>query len=120
MDIRTPFIILIYISDLLFPLWWIVLMVFCMKKGLAAWKAWGLASSFCVAQAYLVAKYIGWNLGGYFLILITSTFYVLSDKLQNREHIYYAELDVWFWIVPSIILIVIPMVGLFLTSRVRK
>jgi hypothetical protein len=106
-----------FISDLLFPMWWIVLMVVCMRKGLSSWKAWGIASTFCLTQAYLVAKFIGWNFGGYFLFFIASMPFLLLSEVAKRESIYNSQSEFWFWIIPPVVLIVIPMLILFFISK---
>jgi len=111
--IKTIFII----SDLLFPVWWIVLMIVLVKKGFSSWKAWGIASTFCVVQAYLVAKFIGWNLGGYFLALISSIPSLLFGGTKAKDT---TQPDVWFWILPPLLLIAIPMFVLYLISKTKE
>jgi hypothetical protein len=113
--IRTIFLI----SDLLFPVWWIVLMIVLVKKGVSSWKAWGIASTFCVAQAYLVAKFIGWNLGGYFLAFISSIPSLLFGGAKAKGSALDALLNMWFWILPPLLLIAIPMLALYLVSRTK-
>ncbi len=106
------------ISDLLFPVWWIALMIILVKKGFSSWKAWGVASTFCVAQAYLVAKFIGWNLGGYFLAFISSipSFLFGGEKPDGSSG---SQPDVWFWVLPPLLLIVLPMLLLYLIARAK-
>ena len=108
--IRTIFLI----SDLLFPVWWIVLMIVLVKKGVSSWKAWGIASTFCVAQAYLVAKFIGWNLGGYFLAFISSIPSLLFGGTRAKGT---TQPDVWFWILPPLLSISIQMIVLYFFSK---
>lgn len=105
-----------FISDLLFPVWWVILMVILMRRGFRSWKAWGIASTFCVAQAYLVAKYIGWNLGGYFLFLIASIPALILGEIP-KEQSFTNQSELSFWLLPPLILIVIPMIILYFTSK---
>lgn len=101
------------ISDLLFPLWLIVLMIILKKYGVSTWKAWGLASTFCLVQAYLVAKVIGWNLGGYLIVFVSSVPEMILGKGKIPEGI----ANALFWIIPPIALIVIPSLILYLLSK---
>jgi hypothetical protein len=112
--IRTIFVV----SDLLFPVWWIALMIILVKKGFSSWKAWGIASTFCVAQAYLVAKFIGWNLGGYFLAFISFIPSFLSGGVKGTGPSS-SQPDVWFWVLPPLLLIVVPMLVLYLVARAK-
>jgi len=100
-------------SDLLFPLWLIVLMIIQRKYGVTTWKAWGLASTFCLAQAYFVGKVIGWNLGGYLTVFISSIPEMILGRGKIPEGVAYAI----FWIIPPIALIVIPSLILYLFSK---
>jgi hypothetical protein len=108
-----------YISDLLFPVWWIVLMIICMKKGLSSWKAWGIASTFCLTQAYFVAKYIGWNVGAYFLLFVASMPSLLFKKVTIKELTVNSLSNTSFWVIPPVVLIFMPMLILFLISKYR-
>jgi hypothetical protein len=104
------------VSDALFPICWLLLMILLKKKGFSNWKAWGLASSFCLTQAYLVAKFIGWNVGGYFLFFIASIpSFFLGDALQKDN----ALNDLIFWVFPPIGLIIIPMGFFYLFSKTK-
>jgi hypothetical protein len=112
--IRTIFLI----SDLLSPVWWIALMIILVRKGFDGWKAWGIASTFCVVQAYLVAKFIGWNLGGYFLAFISS----IPSFLFGRERpggSSGSQPDIWFWVLPPLLLIAVPMLVLYVVSKAK-
>jgi hypothetical protein len=108
-------ILLIFlISDLLFPIWWIIIMLYLMKKKrLKAWQAWGIAATLCVTQAYLVAKLIGWNLGGYLIILIASIPSIIFGESQQ-------ETNYWFWLLPPVVLILIPSLLLYLIGKYRN
>jgi len=115
--IRTIYIIFI-ISDLLFPVWLIALLIVFLKKGFSSWKAWGIASTFCVVQTYLVAKFVGGNLGAYFFIFISN----LPSFLMGEPRGKYSTLtrvELWFWILPPLFLIVIPMMVLYLIKKSR-
>jgi len=107
---------LFIISDLLSPLWWFLIMRYTMKRGLAAWHAWGIASSICVAQAYLVTKLIGWNLGGYAIVFIAAIPSILSGTPYNSG----GDLGYWFWVLPPMVLIALPAILLYLISKYRK
>jgi hypothetical protein len=103
----------LYISDLLGPLWLALIFIFLIKKGVSKWKAWGIASTFCLAQAYIVAKTVGWNLGGYFIVITSSIPSIIFGKQVITE-----ELNSYmFWIIPPITLIVIPSIGFLIVSK---
>lgn len=77
-------------------------MIVLMRKGLNAWKAWGIASSFCVLQAYLVAKFVGYNLGGYLLIFISIIPSFIYDKITKTGPVYQDGVDFRFWVLPHL------------------
>lgn len=101
------------ISDLLFPLWLIILMIVLKRAGLSTWKAWGLASTFCLAQAYLVAKIIGWNLGGYLIAFVSS----IPDMIFGKGKIPEGVASALFWIIPPIVFIVFPSLILYFLAK---
>jgi hypothetical protein len=115
--IRTIYLIFI-ISDLLFPVWLIALMFLFIRNGLSSWKAWGIASTFCVTQTYLVAKFVGGNLGAYFFILLANIPSFLIGEPRGK----YSTLtqpSLWLWIMPPLLIIVIPMLILYLTQKYK-
>jgi hypothetical protein len=116
----TTIALIFFISDLLFPVWWIALMIVLMRKGLNAWKAWGIASSFCLSQAYLVAKFIGYSLGLYFLVIIYLSPYLIYDWITKTGPVYRDKVDFWFWVLPPFILIIIPMMILYFVSKKKS
>lgn len=101
------------ISDLLFPLWLIILIIILKKNGVSIWKAWGISSTFCLAQAYIVAKTVGWNLGGYLIIFISS----IPTMLFGKEKISEDVTSVLFWIMPPLVFVILPMLVLYLLSK---
>lgn len=103
----------LFISDLLFPLWLIAFMIVLKKKGVKTWKAWGISSTFCTIQAYIVAKTTGWNLGGYLVILVASLPSIIlgNDKVPDNVT------SVLFWIMPPLVFVIIPMLVLYLLSK---
>ncbi len=103
------------ISDFLFPIWLVVLIVILKRRGISIWKAWGIASTFCLVQAYVVAKIIGWNLGGYLIILVSS----LPSIVFGKEVISDAVTERLTWIIPPLVFIIIPMTILFLKNRYK-
>lgn len=105
--------LILFVSDLLFPLWLLILMRVLKKRGLPAWKAWSISSTFCIVQAYIVAKTTGWNLGGYLIILAASvpSFLLGDDKVSS------AVTAVLFWIIPPIAFILLPTLILYLLSK---
>ena len=107
---------LFIIIDLLSPLWWFLIMRYSMKRGLAAWQAWCIASTLCVTQAYLVAKLIGWNLGGYVIVFIAA----IPSMLSGEPYRLGGDLGYWFWLLPPIVLIVFPALLLYVISKYRK
>lgn len=102
-----------FISDLLFPLWLIILMIILKKYGVSTWKAWGLASTFCLAQAYLVAKVIGWNLGGYLIVLVSAVPEMILGKDKIPENV----ASVLFWVIPPFVFVILPSLILHLLSK---
>jgi hypothetical protein len=105
--------IILFASDLLFPLWLVILMILLKKQGVKTWKAWGISSTLCIIQAYIVAKTIGWNLGGYLIIFIASVPCMLfgNDRVSNDMT---AAL---FWIIPPVVFIVFPSLILYFLSK---
>jgi hypothetical protein len=85
-----------------------------MKRGLAAWQAWCIASGLCVAQAYLVAKLIGWNLGGYVIASIAA----IPSILPGESHKSGGDLGYWF--LPPMVLIVLPALLLYVITKYRN
>jgi hypothetical protein len=81
------------------------------KRGYKAWQSWGIASTLCVIQAYVVAKFMGWNLGGYIIILIAMIPSLLSGQSYQQTN---GELGYWFWLLPPVVLILIPSLLLYL------
>jgi hypothetical protein len=104
---------ILYISDLLFPLWWFLIMRFSMKRGLKAWQAWGIASTFCIVQADLVAKLIGWNLGAYTFGLVALAPELLFGHLEQ------ATFEYLYWILPPLVLTLLPMLLLYAVEKYR-
>jgi hypothetical protein len=88
-------------------------MIILKRKDISTWKAWGIASTFCLVQAYLVAKIIGSNLGGYFIVLLA----VIPSIIFGKEIISDAVTAYLFWIIPPLVFIVIPMSILFLIQK---
>jgi hypothetical protein len=107
---------LFIISDLLSPLWWFLIMRYSMKRGLAAWQAYGIASTFCVVQAYLIAKFIGWNLSGYIIVFIAAIPSILAGDPYKSG----GDLSYWFWVLPPLVLIVIPVLMLYFFGKYRN
>ena len=105
--------IILFASDLLFPLWLVIIMILLKKQGLQTWKAWGISSTFCIIQAYVVAKTIGWNLGGYIIILIAS----VPSMLLGTDRVSNDMTATLFWIIPPIVLTVFPSLILYLLSK---
>jgi hypothetical protein len=105
--------IIFYISDLLFPLWIIGLMILLRRIGMKTWKAWGLASSFCLAQAYLVAKIIGWNLGGYLIVIVSS----VPEMILGKDKIPEGVANALIWVVPPMVFILFPSLILYLLAK---
>ena len=102
-------------SDLVAPLWMVIIMGYLMDRGLSAWKAWIIASTFCVVQAYVVAKVIGWNIGGYVITFIAAIPSMLSGKPYNVNN----DFDYWFWVLPPLALVVIPALLIYINSKYR-
>ena len=103
----------VLISDLLFPAWLIIIMIVLKKSGLSTWKAWGLASTFCLAQAYLVAKLIGYNLGGYLIIFVSS----VPTMLFGKDRVPESLVPILFWVIPPVIFVLLPSSILYLLSK---
>src|SRR5512144_779376 len=110
--IMTTFFI---ISDLLSPLWCFLIMRYSIKRGLTVWQAWFIASILCVVQAYLVAKLVGWNLGGYVIVFIAA----IPSMLSGEPYKSGGDLGYWFWVLPPLLLVVIPTLLLYFIRRQR-
>jgi hypothetical protein len=110
-----------YIFAHLFPLWWILIMVICIKNGMKGWSSWLIASSFCLALTYFVTYTAGPNLGSYFIIIVGLWPSILAEKLNlSNELINLLNNEfMQFNILPSILLIIIPTFLLF-TFRKKK
>lgn len=107
--IKTVFLI----SDLLFPLWLVVLMIILKKNGVSTWKAWGISSSFCLAQAYLVLRIVGWNMGAYFMAFIAA----IPELIFGKEKVPDSVTSLLFWIMPPLVFVLIPTLVLYLLSK---
>jgi hypothetical protein len=107
------------IIELTFPIWGIIVTMLLSKRGIIYWKAWGIVSSLFVVEVYLVGTYIGYNLGTYFFIFLSAIPDILYVKATRASYVYRSELDVWFWILPPLILLIIPMMLLFVLSKIR-
>ena len=108
------------IIELTFPVWGIMLTMFLSKRGVSYWKAWGIVSSSFVVEVYLVGTYIGYNLGTYLFIFLSSIPDIIYEKATRTGPIYRSEVDVWFWTLPPLVLIAFPMMFLFVLSKERK
>lgn len=113
---RMPFLI----SDMLFPVWLIVIMVVLIRKGMKAWEAWGIASGFVLAQGYIVAKTIGWNLSFYAIVYVgfipsrvLTLFGAPPDNILSKD-IYI------MWVFPILIIIILPIIILYLLSKLKR
>jgi hypothetical protein len=113
-----------FISDLFFPVWLIGIIVILKKKGWESWKAWCIASTFCLLQAYFVAKFIGWNLGAYSLIwagsLASSLFYDLPPSTSITSYLTPFQLWLEFWVAPPVIIVIIPTLVIYIVSKIIK
>jgi hypothetical protein len=87
-----------------------------MRRGLAAWQAWLIASTLCLTQAYLVAKFIGWNFGGYVIAFIAGIPSMLSGNPYNAG----GDLGYWFWVLPPLVLIVLPAALLYVIGKAKS
>jgi hypothetical protein len=103
---------LVWLSDLMFVLWVVVIFRFCRKRGVPSWKAWICASSFWIAQAYFVANVIGYNIGFYALVL--PALYLLSPFLHGYQDVLISRLIIY--IPPIIIFMIIPAFFLYYKS----
>ena len=112
--------VIFFISDLLFPVWLISIIVFLKKEEWESWKAWCIASTFCLVQAYFVAKFIGWNLGAYTLIwagtLASSLFYDLPPSTSITSYLTPFQLWLEFWVAPPVIIVIIPTLVIYIFS----
>ena len=110
-----------YIFAHLFPLWWILIMVICIKKGMKVWSSWLIASSFCLALTYFVTYTTGPNLGAYFIIIVGMWPSMLAEKfnLNNELIILLNNKIMQFNILPLILIIIIPTC-LFFILRKKK
>jgi hypothetical protein len=90
---------ILYVSNLLFPLWLVVLMIILGKNGVRTWRAWGISSFFCPAQAYVTAKIVGRNLGGYLITIVSSIPVVIFGKDMVSKSV----TSVLFWIIPPFV-----------------
>jgi hypothetical protein len=88
-------------------------MRYSMKRGLKAWQAWGIASTFCIVQADLVAKLIGWNLGAYTFGSLALVPELLFGHLDQ------ATFEYLFWILPPVVFTVIPVLLLYVVEKYR-
>ena len=116
--------IVLYFSDLLFPVWLVGIIIFSRKKGWELWKGWCLASTFCLSQAYIVAKFIGYNVGAYTLIWfgsqISSLFYDLPPSTPVTKYLTPFQLALEMWVAPPVAIIIMPTFVLFLISKLAK
>ena len=103
--------------ELVFPVWGIILTVILMRKGLSSWKAWGIVSSFFVATVYLIGKHIGYNLGTYLFVFLSSIPDIVFEKVTGTSPLYRSEVDIWFWIMPPLVFVIAPMLILYLLSK---
>jgi L-lactate permease len=110
--LKTIFVV----SDLLFPLWLIGFMFILKRKGVRTWKAWIIASTFCLVQAYLIAKTVGWNLGGYLIVFVSSVPSIVLGKEIVSEEI----TTFLFWIIPPLVYIIMPAFVLFLREKRKE
>ncbi|HDH04696.1 MAG TPA: hypothetical protein ENH01_03140 [Nitrospirae bacterium] len=106
--------------ELVFPIWGIILTVILMRKGLSSWKAWGIVSSSFVVAVYLIGMYIGYNLGAYLFIFLSAIPDIIYETVTGTSPVYRSEVDIWFWTIPPVVLIVIPMIVLFLISKLKR
>lgn len=108
--------IIFLISDLLFPIWLVGLMIILKKKGVKTWKAWSIASTFCLIQAYLVAKIIGWNLGGYLMVFLSA----IPEIVLGKKIVPDSVTAILFWIIPPLVFIIMPALILFLREKRKE
>ena len=116
--------IVLFVSDLLLPLWLWGIVFYLRKKKWEMWKAWGVASAFCLAQAYIVAMVIGESLVGYILIMFGSLPYTLFyDPPPNTlisENLVRFHITLEYYITPAITIIILPTLMLFVVSKLMK
>ena len=105
--------------EFVFPVWGILLTVLLTRKGLSSWKAWGIVSSSFVAAVYLIGTYIGYNLGAYLFIFLSAIPDIIYEKVTGTSPVYRGEVDIWFWFLPPLLLIAIPMLVLYLISKAK-
>lgn len=108
------------IIDFFSPVWMTFMIIICRRKGFRLWQAWGITSTLYLSQAYLGAKFIGYNIGGYVLALVTSLPFLFLNEIAPEGSIFNSQSELWLWTIPPVILILIPMFGLFAISKVIK
>jgi len=116
--------VILYFSDLLFPLWLAGILIYLRNKGWCKWKAWSVASTFCLVQAYIVAKTIGYNVGAYVLIgiglIASSIFNKLLINTSITKYFTPLHLDIEFWVAPPIVIVILPAFVLYVISKLSK
>jgi len=101
-----------FISDLLFPIWLLVILFICMKMNIDVWKGWLIASTFCMLQSFLVAKFIGWNAGIYFI------YFLSIAPLAETEWFTNEQLSILFYVAPPIVMILAPAIILYFLQKI--
>jgi membrane protease YdiL (CAAX protease family) len=112
---------LAFLSDLLFPIWLVVIFRLCKKRGVPPWKAWAVASGFCLAQAHLVGRFVGWNVGFYALVALGLLPSVFAQALPGggRAAEAFSNPTLALWLFPALLFIGLPAAVLFWFQRDR-
>ena len=113
--------VLLYLSDLLFPVWLALIYWLCTRKGVPRWKAWLAASTFVFAQAQVVARVVGWNLGFYTLLAFGLLPVVILERVapgSAAAEVIGGDLPV-IWVSPLLLFVLTPSFLLFCFARWR-
>ena len=109
-----------YFSDMLFPVWWIGLIVFLRHKKCPMWAAWFLSTSFILMQAFVVGKMIGFNFGMYLVIFLSQIPSTVSERVFHHYNTALSSNVFLGWVFAITEILVLPTAGLYAVSRWKK
>jgi hypothetical protein len=94
-------------------------MVVLIRKGMKAWKAWCVASGFVLAQGYIIAMTIGWNISFYaitYVGFIPSRVLTLFGAQPDNA----LSKDIYIqWVFPILFILIVPSIILYLLSKLK-
>lgn len=111
---------LFFFSDMLFPVWLILIMVVLIENGFKAWKAWAIAAGVVLAQGYIITKTIGFNLSFYAIVYVG---FIPSSVLTlfgaPPDNVFSKDAYI-MWVFPISIILILPTIILYLLSKLKR